>query len=185
MPAIWLSLALLATPALFWLQQTASTTLNQRLWLPQLIAPVDRHTPLYTNGTYLPPTISTDYTLPASASPLLLANTTRVAPGATLTLAAGTKLYASEFATLIVDGELNTPGTANQPIIFSTNEQHAANQLWNGLVFNSGSTGQLTHTTIEFAAPAVTCLKNSHVTSTYTRLKNTKVPIFSKAPQCL
>lgn len=185
MAAIWLSLALLLTPASFWLQQAAPEALESRLWLPQLTPVIDRHTPLYTNGIYLPPTITANQTIPASASPLILTGTTRVAAGATLTLEAGTHIYTAEFATLTIDGALITQGTAEQPVVFSTNEQHAANQLWNGLVFKAGSRGDLNSTTVEYATPAITCLQNSYVPGHNNRLKNTKLPIFSETARCL
>ncbi len=184
-PAIWLSLVLVITPALFWLQQAEPEVLQQRLFLPHLTPVIDRHTPLNTTGTYLPPAISTTRTISGDASPLILTGTTRIAPGATLTLAPGTKIYAAEFATLIIDGTLITQGTAAAPVIFSTNEQHEANQLWNGLVVSAGGHGDLRHTTIEYATPAVTCLKNSSVTGDHVYLKNTKRPAFSTTDRCL
>jgi hypothetical protein len=185
MAAILLSLALALSPALFWFQQVKPEVFTQRLFLPHLAPVIDRHTPHYTNGTYLPPTITKNQTLPTSASPVILTGTTRVAPGTTLTIAAGTTIYAAEFATLTIDGTLITQGTAAKPVIFSTNEQHEANQLWNGLVFGAGSHGDLRHTTIEYATPAVTCLKNSSVTGDHVHPKNTKRPAFSITDRCL
>lgn len=184
MATIWLSLVLLATPALYWLQRAEPEVLTQRLFLPYLTASVDRHTPLYTTGTYLPPIITRNQTIPASASPVILTGATRVAAGTTLTLEAGAHLYANEFATLDIAGTLITPGTAEKPVIFSTNEQHDANQLWNGVVFRSGSRGHLNHTIIEYATPALICLKNSLVTGEQVRLKNTKRPVFSETTHC-
>lgn len=180
-----LSLALMLSPALFWLQQANPDVFTQRLFLPHLTPVIDRHTPLNTTGTYLPPAISTTRTISGDASPLILTDTTRIAPGATLTLAPGTKIYASEFASLIVEGSLITQGTAAKPVIFSTNEQHEANQLWNGVVFGAGSHGDLRHTTIEYATPAVTCLKNSSVIGDHVQIKNTKRPSFSVTDRCL
>lgn len=163
--AILLSLALVLSPALFWLQQATPEVFNQRLFLPQLLPVLDRHTPRYTTG--------------------ILTGTTRVAAGTTLTIPAGTRIYANEFATLVIDGTLITQGTQDKPVIFSTNEQHEANQLWNGLVLSAGSRSDLHHTTIEYAAPAVTCLENSSLTSNHVTIKNTKVPVFTEQPNCL
>lgn len=183
--AILLSLALVLSPALFWLQQATPEVFTQRLFLPQLLPVLDRHTPRYPASAYLAPVISSNQTIPAAASPIILTGTTRVAKGATLTIAAGTTIYAAEFATLTIDGTLITQGTKDQPVIFSTNEQHEANQLWNGLVLNPGSHSDLHHTTIEYAAPGVTCLKNSSVISDHLTIKNTKVPVFTEQPNCL
>lgn len=185
MVAILLSLALVLSPVLFWLQQATPEVFTQRLLLPYLSPVLDRHTPRYTTGPYLAPVISNNQTIPASASPLILTRSTRVAPGVTLTIAAGTTIYAAEFATLTIDGTLITQGTKDQPVIFSTNEQHEANQLWNGLVLGAGSHSDLRHTTIKYAAPAVTCLKNSSLTSNRLTIKNTKVPVFTEQPNCL
>lgn len=182
MSAIWLSLVMLATTVIFWLQPNV---LSARLFLPQLPLAVDRHTPRYPYGTYLPPVIATSQTFPTAASPLILAGPTLIAADATVTLAAGTHLYANEFATLTVEGTLRSLGTSAQPVVFSTNEQHPANQLWNGLVFTAGSRGDLRYTTIEFATPAVTCLAGSQVTSLRPHLKNTRLATFTASAHCL
>lgn len=174
-PAIWLSLILLLTPALFWLHHAKPETFAERLVWPHLTTVLNRHTPRYTAGVQLPGT----------TSPVILTGTTRVSAGTTLIIPAGTTIYASEFATLIIDGTLITQGTPEKPVVFSTNEQHEANQLWNGLVFNAGSHGQLNNTIIEYAAPALTCLAQSTVTGSTVHLKNTKRPVFSKTGHCL
>lgn len=145
----------------------------------------DRHTPRFTNGTYLPPLITKNQTVPASASPVILTGATEIAVGTTLTIQAGTTLYANEFATLTINGSLISQGTPEKPVVFSTNEQNEANQVWNGLVFATGSHSQLSSTVIEYATPALSCLTHSSVTGTNVQLKNTKRPLFSEATHCL
>lgn len=54
-----------------------------------------------------------------SSLPYVILDYLQVAPGATLTINAGTKIYAHADAPFIVDGTLKATGTVNSPIVFS------------------------------------------------------------------
>lgn len=101
--------------------------------------------------------VSADTTFPATY-PLQIFDSLVVAPGATLTLAPGSRLHFHDGARMVVRGTLLAPGTAEQPIdmtgdrngnvVASIPYDIMAGQ-WQGLTFASGSRGnKLTFTTV-------------------------------------
>lgn len=66
----------------------------------------------------LPPTIDTDTVLTASMNPIRVAQTTTVAPGATLTLEAGVIIEFFDSTCLIVRGDIVALGSAGSPVTF-------------------------------------------------------------------
>ena len=112
---------------------------NERLAWPNLEPEPDRHTPRYTDGTLLPPTITGDVVLTAADNPVLLPSTTRIERGASLTLMPGTLIAAHEFAALQVAGTLTVNGSDNAPVVFASNELHPENQVWNGVLAEENS----------------------------------------------
>lgn len=94
-------------------------------------------------------TITSD-TLLTAQLPYLVSDTLRVLPGATLTLAPGTRLYFRKYAVLYVEGRLMAEGNAQQIIQFRGDRDDYMNTIpplsydlcsgqWGGIVFAQGS----------------------------------------------
>lgn len=175
---------LLGLPFLMWSERAAGTTWVERLVIPHIEETPDRHTPRFSQGTYLPPVVTRDTTLNATQNPILVAHTTRIPAGVTLTVTPGVQFYFHEFATLVVEGELMLGGTDESPITLSSNELHPANQLWNGIIFMPGSSAGITGTTIQQATPAISCLPSSHVRIGKSRLVQATTGVFTKSSDC-
>jgi|SRR5581483_830554 len=183
-PAILLSALLLLVPLGIIIENLRPDIWNARLWLAMLVPEPNRHTPQYTNGTYLPPVITKDTTLTASGSPIVVAGTIRVPAGVTLTIEPGTAIYAAEFSEIDIEGTLRALGTAQTPITLSTNEVHPLNQVWNGLIFRPGSAGTISYTTIAHGAPAISCLATAVVQGDHLTLTDTLTDVFTTSPRC-
>ena len=108
-------------------------TWTSRLYLPDFSQNTNRHTPLQTQGQYLPPVINKDTTVSPENGPIILKSITHVNPGTTLTLAPGTVIYAHEYAGITVAGTLNAVGTESKPITLISNEAHLLNKVWAGI----------------------------------------------------
>jgi hypothetical protein len=183
--ATWLiSLILILSPGLMFMQRAANTAWAERLALPQLVAGPHRHTPRYFSGTFLPPVITKDTTLTAAHNPVILPHTTHVASGATLILEPGVEIWAHEFAALTIEGVLISRGTNEQPVRFESNELHPDNQFWGGLIFEPGSVGTVTYTRLTNASPGVSCLADSRVAITDTTILNSSVGVYTASPTC-
>lgn len=153
-------------------------TWQSRLALPEFRDGVHRHTPLHAIGTVLPPTITANLTLTAADNPIVLVRETIISPGVTLTLEDGANVFAHEFAQLTVHGTLHVRGTPKQSIELTTNELHPDNKVWNGIVAAPTAVVTLAHTTIRYAAPGLTCLPGSAVTTDHLEMKYTNQDIF-------
>lgn len=183
-PAIILSVFILLTPLFIWTARRHPAVWTERLlWPPFTLSPA-LHTPLFDTGYFLPARISQDLTIQAGDGPVILSGTTRVAPGATLTIKEGTTLVAGEFASLQIAGRLNIEGTNERPVTFSSNEANAANQVWSGLAFLSGSEGNINHAVMSDGAPNISCLKDSRVTVQSSRLKSAVLDAYIESDHC-
>ncbi len=74
-----------------------------------------------------------------------------VGSGAALTLPAGISLHFPQGKALKVDGALTALGTASHPITMTANSAAPVPGYWQGLYFNSGSTGDLEYVTLQYA----------------------------------
>ncbi len=95
-------------------------------------------------------TMTSSETWCAVDGPHILTGNLTVAPAATLTLEAGAIVKAPDGVRLTIKGDLQAPGTAGSPILFTALNAWA----WGGLVFDgtgtgARGTGSLVHTTIE------------------------------------
>lgn len=179
-----LGLAFMLVPlAAFW-EDSAALVWTDRLYQPSYADEASRHTPRETQGTFLPPTISASITYTAADNPLILARTTTIPPGILVTLAPGTRIVAHEFATLTVHGQLVAAGTKQDPIVFTTNEVHDDNKNWNGLFISDAGHASLTHTRLEYASPAVSCLQNSTLQAANLHTRFGLVGIYATSPAC-
>lgn len=182
--SLLLSLAILALPAAAWFEKTERKVWENRLIIPELIYEPHRHTPLITNGTYLPSSLNKDTVFTLEHSPLILTKKTRIAPGTTVTLNPGIAVYAHEFSGLEVEGALIANGTPDAQIVFASNEQHPLNQTWNGIAFAAGSLGQISHARIKQSDPAITCGEGSRVTIDTSELNSHSLAAFIASNNC-
>jgi len=176
--------ALLLLPLAVWSETADFEVWNNRLAIPTLIPEPSRHTPHYSTGTFLPPIIKESLTLTPADNPILLTTTTRVSPNVTVTLTAGTAVYAHEFAGFIVAGHLVAEGTTAQPIQFISNEVHPLNQTWSGITVTKDGQLTITHADLHHASPAFTCLTGSNASLSNVHITDTSLGIFTTTPDC-
>lgn len=174
----------LALAAMIHFERAETRTWNERLVWPRFSEEPNRHTPRFATGTFLPPVISQDLTLGPADNPIILSKKTVVTPETTLTLAAGAQLFAHEFAELHLDGKLEASGTPANPIVFTSNELHPANQHWAGLTFHPASQGVLAHIVIKHASPAISCLRNSYVRLNQAQLQKGALGLYTESVNC-
>lgn len=179
---IVLTVALLAAPLAVVAEHAAAKTWHSRLAIPDL-EPA-RHTPRFTDGTWLPPVITSNLELTADDNPVLLPFTTHIPAHVTVTVGPGTAVYAHEFASLSVTGRLLVNGAARQPVTFASNELHPVNQVWSGLTLADGSQATLTHTRLQHSTPALTCLPGSRLTATGVDISETSLGMFAASSHC-
>ena len=129
LPTIILALALLLVPVAIWFESAEADTWQARLLLPKLALEPDRHTPRLSSGTFLPPEIRQDLTLTPQDNPIIIAKTSRILPGVTVTIQPGTRIFAHEFSSLLIEGTLSSNGTAQKPVTFTSNERWSSLQI--------------------------------------------------------
>jgi hypothetical protein len=184
LPVSLVALMLLVIPGLIWLEKVEPELWGNRLALPFLVPEPQRHTPLLTEGTFLPRQITRDTTFTVADSPLLLTGTTLIPVGVTVRIAPGVTIASHEFGELQVEGALYAEGTADRPLTFHTNEAHVENQVWSGISFLPGSRGSLRYANVSFAAPAVTCLTQETVALEQVHIIQTTLAFFTTSPRC-
>lgn len=166
------------------IERAEPKTWNSRLAYPAFETEPNRHTPRFAAGTFLPPAIAETTKLSPAQNPVILSGTTVIPDNVTLTIEPGTHIFAHEFSGLEVRGTLNVSGTADQPVVLSTNEAHELNQVWNGIFFQAGSVGRVESAVFEHASPAISCLQNSSVSYDHIRITHTPTAIYSETPNC-
>ncbi len=182
---ILLALTLALIPLAVWAEHVADKTWHNRLAVPELIEEPSRHTPMQTEGTFLPPTIEDTYELTTNQNPVILTQQTVIKPKASLVIKAGTMIYAHEFAQLTVVGTLMVEGTKAQPVIFMTNEQHPLNQTWNGIVAANGSAVKINYAVIQDASPALSCLDASRTTAENVIIERGSMGVWQTSQNCI
>jgi hypothetical protein len=94
--------------------------------------------------------ISADQTWCAADNPHLVNDEVTVAPGVTLTIEAGATIRAADAAGITVLGDLEAPGTQDQPILF-TSQTDTGWEQWRGLAFSgSAAKGTLRYSTVRY-----------------------------------
>ena len=95
------------------------------------------------NARFMNGSIISSNTTWDNTRPYVILDFLNVAPGVTLTILPGTKIYAHANAPIIVDGTLNATGTVNNKIIFTGDRLDAPYRDypagWTGIIFRSNS----------------------------------------------
>jgi len=82
--------------------------------------------------------------------PLYLSSEVTIASSATLTLDAGMTVTPYSTSKIVVNGTLNTEGTAESPVRFTSTKASPAAGDWKNIVFNSGSGGVLNYAEVRY-----------------------------------
>lgn len=183
-PALVASFALLLIPLALIFERAEFKTWNARLIIPSFEDEPNRHTPIQTNGVFLPPRITKNTTLTPDQNPIILAGRTEIPAGVTLSVSPGVHIYAHEFSEISTSGTLRMQGAEQNPIQLTSNEMHPQNQLWNGIIVQSGGHAEISHTIFHHASPALTCLKDSTVSFTNNEIHEALIGIFTESPAC-
>ncbi len=101
-------------------------------------------------GSNLGPKVDTDLMLSGNID---MPQSTTVAPGVTLTFAAGSTIHAGPGASLIVEGTVVANGQQGSAVVFQGKTQGGAGE-WGGIELKSGANATLTHIAIHDAALA-------------------------------
>lgn len=95
------------------------------------------------NARFINGSIISSNTTWDNTRPYVILDFLNVAPGVTLTILPGTKIYAHANAPIIIDGTLNATGTANNKIVFAGDRLDAPYRDfpagWPGIIFRSSS----------------------------------------------
>lgn len=183
-PTILFILLLLLLPAALWLEQADSDFWNSRLAWPTDRPEPNRHTPIYALGTFLPPRITGQLAIGPADNPVVLTDTTYIEETGSLTIKPGTRVYAHEYGQLIVDGQLNSNGSVESPITFTTNEANGANRTWGGIILQPSSRAQIRYTNFRYASPAVSCLSLNPATISRVVIELGTLGAFVSSPAC-
>lgn len=107
--------------------------------------------------TYVEANVTEDATWTADDGPYVVTTDVTVADGATLTVEAGTTVYAGEGVTVTVAGSLLAEGTADRPVAFTTQQPNPDAGAWNTIryVGDGDSRLRLANATVEYANTAV------------------------------
>jgi hypothetical protein len=179
-----LGCVLLLIPLAVWTEHESPKVWQNRLVWPEFSLEPNRHTPRHTDGTFLPPVITANRTLAENDSPVLLTGTTRIPTGVTLTIAAGTTVYAHEFATLVVDGTIVLEGSTAHPVVLTTNELHPENQVWGGITVTKTGRARIAHAVIRAATPAITCQPGARATLASFDIETQTLGMFTASRFC-
>lgn len=171
-------------PLAYVFEHKENNTWASRLIFPAFIDEENRHTPIVTSGTFLPPTVKENTTLTVAQNPVILSSTTTIPAGTSLTIQKGVVIYAHEYAALIVEGSLTIQGNEKQPVKISTNEKHDANKVWSGIITQPGGKTVIDQARISFASPAISCMAGSSVVIKNTRLEDGNAGIWQGSQTC-
>ncbi|MDD5702986.1 MAG: right-handed parallel beta-helix repeat-containing protein, partial [Dehalococcoidales bacterium] len=95
--------------------------------------------------------ISTDTVWTAADSPHIISGYITISSGVTLTIEPGCDVLLDQGASITVNGALYVPGTEGNGVTFTRNSA----AYWDGLRFQSGSSGNLDYCTIEYSSYGV------------------------------
>ncbi len=115
------------------------------------------HTPVHSNGFFIPQRVNTPLTIGPEQGIVILQGNILVEPFGHLTILPGTTIFAHEYSNIRVLGTFNARGEENNPIAFLSNEQNEQNRNWGGILYENNAKGIISHTTFHHASPAIGC----------------------------
>ncbi len=177
-------ITLLLTPLIIWAEHENKKVYSERLFSPNYAFEPHFHTPLYYQGTFLPPVINKNVQLTPEDNPVIVASPVLVYPEASLSISPGTRLYFHEFTLLKIEGQLNANGSPYHPVLFSTNEVNPKNKTWGGIIASSGSQVDINHAHFKHAAVSLSCLPESIATISNSTIKSGSVGIYTTTDNC-
>lgn len=175
---------ILLIPLAMWVEREENFTWASRLIFPSFTQEPNRHTPIISEGTFLPPTMSGNLTISDKQNPVILSGITTIPAGSSLTISKGVVIYAHEYAAFIVEGSLHIQGTPVDQVRITTNEKHPVNQVWAGIITKAQGNTTIEHARIAFASPAISCLKDSTVSVKNTTLEDGNTGIWQGTQSC-
>ena len=122
------------------------------------IAPVAGGAATDPDVTFVESDVTTDTTWTPGEGPYRIIQDVAVDPGATLTVAPGTRIEIAEDITVTVSGSLRANGTAARPVAITRSEGAAADRRWEQLRYNgtAGSVLAVRHTTLTGGTTGIT-----------------------------
>ena len=181
---ILLAITLALVPLALWVEKTENKTWNEMLIQSVFSREENKHTPLFADGTFLPPTITKDTTYTAKDNPVILTTTTHIPKDNTITFEKGTHVVVHEHGQLTVQGTLNIAGTKTNPVLLTSNEKHPENISWGGIIFTETGKGNISHAVFEYASPAISCINKSAVNIKNTEILHGNLGIYSESKTC-
>ncbi len=175
---------ILLIPLAMWVERQENFTWVNRLISPSFTEEPNRHTPIVSEGTFMPPTISGTIHITAAQNPVILSTITTIPAGSSLMISKDVVIYAHEYAAFVVEGSLNIQGTPTNPVHLTTNEQHPTNQVWAGIITKSQGKTTIENARISFASPAISCLKDSTVSVKNTTVEDGNTGIWQGTQNC-
>ena len=182
--SLLLGVVLLLAPAAVVLEKADGQLWQERLLRWGLEEEPNRHTPVHTQGTFLRPQINEDTTLTRRDNPVIITGTTLVPAGVRLTIEEGTRVYIHEFGELVIAGQLTATGSADQPVIFSSNEAHQQNRTWNGIRIEQDGQANVSHAIIRYGSPAIACLPGSNALLKNIEVYFSSLGLFTQSAAC-
>lgn len=179
-----LIVVVLALPMFAFIEHKYGSVWNNRLFIPNIVAEPNFHTPAHTSGTYLPPVINKSVTYTRAQSPLLINNVLTIMPLGSVTIEPGVNVYVGEYGQIVNEGQLTISGSKNMPVTFDTNEANEANQVWGGIISKTGSKTSISFANITQASPAVTCLKNSQTKIEHSKFSLGNLGLYGETNTC-
>lgn len=132
-------------------------TLENSLVDMSLFPPVSRREVLTVAGTPLAGTLE-NRVLKAAESPYILSGAVRIPAGVTVRAEPGVAVYASESASLVVEGTFTA-----EKISLVSNQLHQAARLWSGIIAQHGGAVEVENTVIMDASAAFTCAEGGYL----------------------
>lgn len=184
-PTWLISLALLVTPLLTWTAINRPVLWQDRLVLPELTNTPLPGTPLHQTGTVLPDEVTDTRYLTSADNPVLLNNHVTVKPSGRLIISGGTAIYARRFSSLRILGQLEVAGTAEEPVLFTSNEMNSEDQVWSGIIVSGSGRANFKYAGLHFASPGLTCLPGGKTVFSHGVIKAISLGIYSETNDCL
>lgn len=115
------------------------------------------HTPVHTDGYFIPQVIDNTLVIGPDKAPIILKENVTIEPSGHLIILPGTAIFAHEYSNIRVLGTLDARGEKDNPIMFISNEQNEQNRTWGGILYEKNSNGAIEYADFQHASPSVSC----------------------------